>query len=171
MKNSKINSLSIDLIYANPKIVSLFFILLECAPCSVGILVDRGQFLRRGQRKDNINVCVIFIGGKDDREALSLVNKMKHNPKVYVTVVRLISRQETESTNWDYILDHEAINDLKESEATKSIVYTERDVTGGPQVATTVRLLAEEYDLMVLGRDHGMSSPDFSGLKEWMEIP
>uniref|UniRef100_A0A0D3BGQ5 Cation/H+ exchanger domain-containing protein n=1 Tax=Brassica oleracea var. oleracea TaxID=109376 RepID=A0A0D3BGQ5_BRAOL len=145
--------------------------LLERSPCSIGILVDRGQFMRKDKRKDYINVCAIFIGGKDDREALSLVNRMKHNPKVQVAVIRLMSNQETESTNWDYILDHEVIKELKDPESNKNIAYTERILTGGPEVATTVRLLSEEYDLMVVGRNHGMSSPDFSGLLEWMEFP
>ncbi|CAH2065381.1 unnamed protein product [Thlaspi arvense] len=144
--------------------------LLERAPCSIGILVDRGKLLRKGKRKDIINVCAIFIGGKDDREALSLVKRMKHNPKVRVAVVRLISNRETDSTTWDYILDHEVINDLMDSETRNNIAYTERTVTGGPEVATTVRLVAEDYDLMVVGRDHGMSPLDFSGLKEWMEL-
>ncbi|KAG2329959.1 hypothetical protein Bca52824_001139 [Brassica carinata] len=145
--------------------------LLERSPCSIGILVDRGQFLRKYKRKDHISVCAIFIGGNDDREALSLVNRMKHNQKVQVDVIRLMSNQETESTNWDYILDHEIFKELKDPEANKNIAYTERIVTGGPEVATTVRLLSEEYDLMVVGRNHGLSSPDFSGLIEWMELP
>ncbi|KAF8083463.1 hypothetical protein N665_0771s0002 [Sinapis alba] len=145
--------------------------LLERSPCSIGILVDRGKFMRKDKRKDNINVCAIFIGGKDDREALSLVKRMKHNTKVQVVVIRLLSNQETESTNWDYILDHEVIKELKDPEANINIAYTERIVTGGPEVPTTVRLLSEEYDLMVVGRNHGTSSPDFSGLIEWMELP
>ncbi|ESQ37524.1 hypothetical protein EUTSA_v10002841mg [Eutrema salsugineum] len=155
----------------DPAIRRLNTSLLEYAPCSIGIFVDRGQFFRKSQRRDNINVCMIFIGGKDDREALSLVTRMKHNPNVRVAVIRLVSNLETDSTNWDYILDHEVITGLKDSEETKNISYTERTVTGGPEVATSVRLLAEEYDLMVVGRDHGMSSPDFSGLKEWIELP
>ncbi|KAG7559708.1 Cation/H+ exchanger [Arabidopsis thaliana x Arabidopsis arenosa] len=145
--------------------------LLQSASCSIGILVDRGQFSLRGTRRYEINVGVIFIGGKDDREALSLVKKMKHNPRVNITVIRLKSSRETESTNWDYILDHEVLEDLKDTEATNCIAYTERIVTGGPEVATTVRSLSEDYDLMVVGRDHGMASPDFDGLKEWIELP
>lgn len=145
--------------------------LLQSASCSIGILVDRGQFSLRGTRRYEINVGVIFIGGKDDREALSLVKKMKHNPRVNITVIRLISSRETESTNWDYILDHEVLEDLKDTDATNCIAYTERIVTGGPEVATTVRSLSEDYDLMVVGRDHGMASPDFDGLKEWIELP
>ncbi|CAN8277772.1 unnamed protein product [Cochlearia groenlandica] len=46
-----------------------------------------------------------------------------------------------------------------------------RAVTGGPELATTVRSMAKDYDLIVVGRDHGMASPDFTGVKEWMELP
>ncbi|EOA25184.1 hypothetical protein CARUB_v10018495mg [Capsella rubella] len=145
--------------------------LLKNAPCSIGILMDRGQFSCKGTKRYHINVGLIFIGGKDDREALSLVKKMKHNPRVKVTVIRLISNQEIETTNWDYILDHEVLEELINTEASNCIAYTERIVTGGPEVATMVRLLSEEYDLMVLGRDHGTATPDFDGVKEWIELP
>ncbi|XP_010430977.1 PREDICTED: cation/H(+) antiporter 12-like [Camelina sativa] len=145
--------------------------LLQNAPCSIGILVDRGQFSCRGTKRYHINVGVLFIGGKDDREALSLVKKMKHNPRIKVTVIQVISNRETEATDWEYILDHEVLEDLRNTEASNCISYTERIVTGGPEVATTVRLLSEAYDLMVLGRDHGMAQPDFDGLKEWTELP
>ncbi|KAL1214840.1 Cation/H(+) antiporter 12 [Cardamine amara subsp. amara] len=145
--------------------------LLKNSPCSIGILVDRGQFSCRGRRKSNIEVGVLFIGGKDDREALSLVKKMKHNPRIKITVIQLVSNRETETTNWEYILDHGVLEDLRETEATNCISYTERFVNGGPELATTVRLLSEDFDLMVVGRDHGMATPDFSGITEWIELP
>ncbi|ESQ37525.1 hypothetical protein EUTSA_v10002941mg [Eutrema salsugineum] len=144
--------------------------LLDHAPCSIGILVDRGQFSRRGTRKYRINIGVIFIGGKDDREAVSLVKRMKMNPMVNVTVTRFIFNQETEVTNFEHILDHEVLEDLKCTEATNCIAYTERTMRGGPEVATTIRLLSQDYDLMVVGRDHSKAKPDFSGLTEWIEL-
>ncbi|KAG2311501.1 hypothetical protein Bca52824_023058 [Brassica carinata] len=126
--------------------------LLEHAPCSVGILVNRGQFSCRDTRNCKIDVCVIFIGGKDDREAVSLVMRMKLNPRVNVSVIRMVSNQETETLNWEHILDHE------------------KTFTDGPEVASTIRLLSKDYDLMVVGRNHGMAIPDFSGLTEWIEL-
>lgn len=47
---------------------------LKVAPCSVGILFDRGIFsdcTHIFARSLKINVCVIFIGGPDDCEALA----------------------------------------------------------------------------------------------------
>lgn len=148
--------------------------LLDRAPCSIGILVDRGQFSRKGtvtsKKKYNIDVGVLFIGGKDDREALSLVKRMKHNPRVRVTVTRLVFNHEIES-DWDYILDNEGLKDLKDPEETNDIVYTERIVNSDTEVVTIVQSLAEEYDLMVVGRDHDMTTQDLSGLIKWVELP
>ncbi|XP_023638896.1 cation/H(+) antiporter 10 [Capsella rubella] len=148
--------------------------LLDRAPCSIGILVDRGQFSRKSivssKKKYNIDVGVIFIGGKDDREALALVKKMKHNTRVSVTVTRLVFKQEAKP-DWDYILDNEGLKDIKVPEENNDIVYTERIVTSGAEVVTVVRSLAEVYDLMVVGRDHDMTSKELLGLMEWVELP
>ncbi|XP_019101857.1 PREDICTED: cation/H(+) antiporter 10-like [Camelina sativa] len=148
--------------------------LLDSAPCSIGILVDRGQFSRKSivtsKKMYNIDVGVVFIGGKDDREALSLVKKMKHNLRVRVTVTRLVFNNEVEP-NWDNVLDNEGLKDVKVREENNDIVYIERVVTSGAEVVTVVRSLAEEYDLMVVGRDHDMTSKELSGLMEWVELP
>lgn len=150
--------------------------LLDRAPCSIGILIDRGQFSRRinvlnKKKKYNIDVGVIFVGGKDDREALSLVKRMKHNPRVRVTVIRLLFNPDIDSENWENIFDNEGLQDLKFKKEPNNFSYTERIVTNGVEVASTVRSLAGEYDLMVVGRDHDTASPDFSGLEEWVELP
>ncbi|VVB17232.1 unnamed protein product [Arabis nemorensis] len=152
-------------------------LLLDRAPCSIGVLNDRGY--RKGNLKNKkitngtVNVGVIFIGGKDDREALSLAKWMRHNPRVCLTVIRFVSVQEPgKSKNWDYLIDHEVLNDLKETYSTaEKFTYKEKTVNDGPAVATTVRLLAEDNDLMIVGRDHDDELLDFSGLKEWMELP
>ncbi|XP_010430978.1 PREDICTED: cation/H(+) antiporter 10 [Camelina sativa] len=148
--------------------------LLDSAPCSIGILVDRGQFSRKSivtsKKMYNIDVGVVFIGGKDDREALSLVKKMKHNLRVRVTVTRLVFNNDVEP-NWDNVLDNEGLKDVKVREEINDIVYIERVVTSGAEVVTVVRSLAEEYDLMVVGRDHDMTSKELSGLMEWVELP
>ncbi|KAL0678074.1 hypothetical protein Bca4012_006055 [Brassica carinata] len=150
--------------------------LLQSAPCSIGILIDRGHFSRKGndvssKKNYNIDVGVIFIGGKDDREALSLVKRMKHNPRVRVTVIRLLFKQEIEPENWEYILDNEGLKDFKIADEMSNVDYTERTMTSGAEVASIVQFLAHEYDLMVVGRDQGIASPNFLGLTEWVELP
>ncbi|KAF3603329.1 hypothetical protein F2Q69_00035030 [Brassica cretica] len=115
--------------------------LLEHVLCSVGILVDRGHFSCRGIRKCKIDVGVIFIWGNDDREAVYLVQRMKFNPRVNVSVIRHVSNQETETMNWEHILDHVVLEDLKETHAANCVAYTEKTFADGPEVASTIRLL------------------------------
>ncbi|PIN11209.1 hypothetical protein CDL12_16210 [Handroanthus impetiginosus] len=58
---------------------------LENAPCSIGVLVDRGF----GFGPDTVKkVCVPFLGGPDSREALRLAGRMANHPKMRVTVIR-----------------------------------------------------------------------------------
>ncbi|XP_019090085.1 PREDICTED: cation/H(+) antiporter 9-like [Camelina sativa] len=147
--------------------------LLDRAPCSIGVLNYRGYHKGKKRTNSTINVGVIFIGGKDDREALSLVKWMRQNPRVCLTVTRFLSGQEpNKSKNWDYLIDDEVLNDLKATYSTvENFSYVEKIVTGGPAVATTVRLVAKDNDLVIVGRGHDDESMDFTGLAEWMELP
>ncbi|KAG9450125.1 hypothetical protein H6P81_010090 [Aristolochia fimbriata] len=77
----------------NPELRAVNKKVLRHAPCSVGILVDRGL---RGTGNfsaaisEDLNVGVVFIGGADDREALCYAGRIAGCPKVVLTVVRLI---------------------------------------------------------------------------------
>ncbi|CAH8376850.1 unnamed protein product [Eruca vesicaria subsp. sativa] len=145
--------------------------LLDRAPCSIGVLNDRSY--RKKRSNGTVKVGVIFIGGKDDREAISLAKWMRQNPRVRLSVIRFLSGQERDkSKNWDYLVDNEVLNDLKATYASaKNFSYAEKLVNGGPAVGTAVRLAAEEYDLMIVGRSHDDDLLDVTGLPEWMELP
>ncbi|KAL2344961.1 hypothetical protein Fmac_006246 [Flemingia macrophylla] len=63
---------------------------LKNAPCSVAVLVDRGNlspFPAAAQR-----VCIIFFGGPDDREALELGKRMLEHPTVKVSLARFVEK-------------------------------------------------------------------------------
>ncbi|KAH0454955.1 hypothetical protein IEQ34_016879 [Dendrobium chrysotoxum] len=60
---------------------------LRNAPCSVAVLVDRGLG-RAGSARE---ICVVFLGGPDDREALELAERMAEHPGVGVTAVRFVA--------------------------------------------------------------------------------
>ncbi|KAG8092790.1 hypothetical protein GUJ93_ZPchr0012g19074 [Zizania palustris] len=67
---------------------------LQLAPCSVGILVDRGrgggvQLLSDGAGPQQ-GVVVVFIGGADDREALTLASLMSKHSGVRLTALRVV---------------------------------------------------------------------------------
>ncbi|KAH7553673.1 hypothetical protein ACOSP7_029520 [Xanthoceras sorbifolium] len=69
---------------------------LKHAPCSVGVLVDRG-FGNGSQTPGPTatvaqRICILFFGGPDDREALELGGMMAEHPAVKVTVVRFVAK-------------------------------------------------------------------------------
>lgn len=67
---------------------------LKHAPCSVGVLVDRG--FGNGSPTPGPNatvaqrICILFFGGPDDREALELGGMMAEHPAVKLTAVRFV---------------------------------------------------------------------------------
>eukprot|EP00252_Welwitschia_mirabilis_P019706 TRINITY_DN4637_c0_g2_i1.p1 TRINITY_DN4637_c0_g2~~TRINITY_DN4637_c0_g2_i1.p1 ORF type:complete len:454 (-),score=27.52 TRINITY_DN4637_c0_g2_i1:277-1638(-) len=65
---------------------------LKHAPCSVGIMVDRGlggQSQLAPASMDH-HVAVLFFGGPDDREALAFGRRMAEHPGISLKVVRFI---------------------------------------------------------------------------------
>ncbi|KAI5083975.1 hypothetical protein GOP47_0000144 [Adiantum capillus-veneris] len=64
---------------------------LQHAPCSVGILVDRGiGMMSHPSSSVNQNVAVLFYGGPDDREALAFGYRVAEHPGVRLTVYRFV---------------------------------------------------------------------------------
>ncbi|RWR93237.1 cation/H+ antiporter 18 [Cinnamomum micranthum f. kanehirae] len=67
---------------------------LENAPCSVGILVDRGLggSVQISARDVTSSVAVLFFGGPDDCEALAYGMRMAEHPGIRLTVIRFLSQ-------------------------------------------------------------------------------
>ncbi|KAL3635652.1 Cation/H(+) antiporter 18 [Castilleja foliolosa] len=65
---------------------------LEHAPCSVGILVDRGLggTSHVSASKVDYTVTTFFFGGPDDREAVSYGTIMAEHPGIHMKVVRFV---------------------------------------------------------------------------------
>jgi len=63
--------------------------LLRTAPCSVGILIERGTLSRNNPLTgvSFFSVGMVFIEGDDDREALAYAMRMAHHPNVRITLV------------------------------------------------------------------------------------
>ncbi|KAM1748758.1 hypothetical protein ACFX12_009708 [Malus domestica] len=75
---------------------------LQTAPCSVAVLVDRG-FGNTGAQTPRPSttvtrrVCIVFFGGPDDREALEFGGRMAEHPTVKVTVVKFVEKEGMEN--------------------------------------------------------------------------
>lgn len=149
---------------------------LERAPCSVGILIDRGHLSSYrsfgGSCASLLQVAMVFLGGQDDREAFSFARRMvKEVSSAQLTVIRLIAEDESIS-HWEMVLDTELLNDVKHSfVGGEPFRYVERRADEGSETATIIRSIGDEYDLIIVGRREGIDSPQTSGLMEWNEFP
>ncbi|KAI3935135.1 hypothetical protein MKX01_031402 [Papaver californicum] len=164
------------------------------APCSVGILVDRG--LGASSRATNFhgvnNIVVLFFGGPDDREALAYALRMSDNPGVNLTVHRFIlgdeakgwsRRHDNESTDNDMLsvatdndrdrqMDDDSISDFRmKTSNLESIVYIEKVANNGEETVSAIRSMENVHDLYIVGRGQGMTSPLTDGLTDWSECP
>ncbi|KAL5569795.1 hypothetical protein UlMin_026370 [Ulmus minor] len=157
---------------------------LERAPCSVGILVNRGYSGRAGTRATLegylYSVCMVFLGGKDDREALTYAKRMCQDSNITLSVFHFVDPtfhqvdEEDKDPRWDQMLDSEVLKDIRHTSMSgkKHVAYAEEIVNDGSQMATMVRSLVDEYDLIIAGRSHREGFFQRLGLHlEWSEFP
>ncbi|KAG4132134.1 hypothetical protein ERO13_D08G013500v2 [Gossypium hirsutum] len=151
---------------------------LDQAPCSVGILIDRGRRQKpmKPSSPSSCSIGMLFLGGKDDREALMLAKRMARGPRVKLTVTRLIEYQDCSNVvDWDTVLDTEMLKDVKQNNGVLGngydITYVEEVLHCGSQTIKLVRSIANDYDLMIVGRQYGVESVLLAGLSEWSEFP
>ncbi|KAM3203391.1 hypothetical protein P3L10_031017 [Capsicum annuum] len=134
---------------------------LHKAPCSVGILVDRG-----GQLADNtrilfghsfFRVTMLYLGGRDDDEALAYCCRMLGHPHIRVNLVWL--RQ--------YSKDNmEKSSSMEEESPMIHWFKANNDAVGTTKV---LRSLEDSCDLCIVGRDHENSELTL-GINEWIEL-
>ncbi|XVF68436.1 hypothetical protein PTKIN_Ptkin11bG0002600 [Pterospermum kingtungense] len=149
--------------------------ILQNAPCSVGILVDRGTLSGAStmSSKSLYNIGMIFVEGPDDREALAYVMRMGEQPNTSITVIRLVDSNKTrEEGNADQILDERIVNEFKIAPVGKKHhVYKEEYVCDSVETVRVIRSIENCYDLILVGRRHDSNSSFFMGLNEWNEFP
>ncbi|KGN62161.1 cation/H(+) antiporter 15 [Cucumis sativus] len=161
------------------------------APCSVGILVDRGlngANRATSNKGTHYNIIVLFFGGQDDREALSYAWRMSEHPGVNLTVMRFIAAQEImepkleENTsristmetemNRDRKLDEDHISEFRaRNPNSESITYTEKVLNNGEETVAAIRSMNDAHDLFIVGRGESHISPLTAGLTDWSECP
>ncbi|KAI6682513.1 hypothetical protein NL676_036394 [Syzygium grande] len=149
---------------------------LERAPCSVGILVDRGYLGGSNSlvssAQSPLRVAMIFLGGNDDREALTLAKRMANGTNITLEVVHMSHPSDKGISNWEKMYDSEVLKDVKNgSIGGRNVSYREEMVDDGPNTALVIRPMANEYDLIIVGRRQKEASPQTMGLHEWSEFP
>ncbi|KAJ6432446.1 hypothetical protein OIU84_019645 [Salix udensis] len=104
------------MVSSNTDIRNLNITVLERAPCSVGILIDRTrtQGLSSIFHASTYRVAALFFGGPDDREAVAYALRMAGRSGVHLTVMRFITpTTEQVYHDWDYMLNSEFLRILK----------------------------------------------------------
>lgn len=116
-------------------------------------------------------MCAIFVGGKDDREALAFTNRMRRNKRTNVTILRFIPQLTTgESDKLDIEDIKEIMKNEKDSEGNGSVTCIEKRVKEGAETSVILRSIAYDYDLFIVGRSSGMNCAVTKGLTQWTEF-
>ncbi|KAL7129709.1 hypothetical protein ABFS83_13G086300 [Erythranthe nasuta] len=172
----------------NPSIRSVNEGVLANAPCSVGILIDRGSAESHDHAR---NIAMLFFGGPDDREALAYAWRMAEDASdVRLTVMRFIpSSDAVEVNNVDQndgnhvslqidlerekLLDDDYLSKFKIATInSKSISYYELVLNDEEEAVKAIKSMDEHnHDLYMVGRGRGMVSPLTSGLDDWCDCP
>ncbi|KAF8394860.1 hypothetical protein HHK36_018797 [Tetracentron sinense] len=148
------------------------------APCSVGILVDRGPFRRplmsRSVRgASQYNVAVLFLGGADAREALAYADRMVGKSLVSLTVVRFLSNNNEGDNVMEKKLDDGLVTWFwVKNEQNDRVVYKEVVVRNGEETVAAIQAMnSNSYDLWIMGRQMGINPVLVEGLSQWSDNP
>ncbi|XP_042515404.1 cation/H(+) antiporter 15-like [Macadamia integrifolia] len=146
--------------------------ILKKAPCSVGVLVDRG--IMQGSlsvitsRSSFYHVAVLLMGGADDGEALAYGSRIALHQHVKVTIIFLNDN----NINNKKMVTNQMERYKLTNEVNDRIDYREEVVTDGERLGALIRdILEEGNDLTIVGKRQWRDSPLFSGLTEWNECP
>ncbi|XP_028248444.1 cation/H(+) antiporter 28-like [Glycine soja] len=154
--------------------------LLKSAPCSVGILVNRGF----GSVEPLLKVAIIFVGGRDDREALAYVGRVAWHSGVKVTVIRFLVDTTAESSRLaayrvtiteqeeEMGLDDECFAQFYERYIVGGrISYMEKHLANASETFSTLRSFDGQYSLVIVGREGGANSILTKGMNDWQQCP
>ncbi|KAL6549889.1 Cation/H(+) antiporter 18 [Orobanche minor] len=139
---------------------------LEHAPCSVGILVDRGLGGAAHVSASNVDytITALFFGGPDDREALSYGALMAEHPGISLNVVRFVfdskagpSESVTVDIDGTYgpeskLSDEEFITEFKNKVSKDGSIKFEESVVSNADVAFDVIRAYGRCNLYLVGR-------------------
>ncbi|CAO2824862.1 unnamed protein product [Amaranthus hypochondriacus] len=179
----KLSTLDGSIESEDPALRALNNNILERAPCSVGIFINRGTIKlptfetsnltsisveSQSTEKNEFSAAVIFIGGTDDQEAVAYAKRMSLGSKVWVLVIRIVAFGDDSELD---LHDFKTLSEIREYKTNNpQFNYSEQVVRDGSQTAKMLRSITEEFDLIIVGRRHKMDCPQTSGLQQWSEV-
>ncbi|KAF2297907.1 hypothetical protein GH714_005005 [Hevea brasiliensis] len=156
---------------------------LEHAPCSVGILVDRGLGGSTHVSASNVSstVTVLFFGGHDDREALAYGARMAEHPGVSLIVIHFTASNDilrqmvkiditAEFSNSSDSADKTFLAIFKKNSDDDSVKFEEREVNSAKEIVEVVKAFSR-CNLFVVGRmPEGPVAATLTEKVEWPEL-
>ncbi|ESR52666.1 hypothetical protein CICLE_v10018864mg [Citrus x clementina] len=133
---------------------------LKHAPCSVGILIDRGLGGTTQVSASNVSytITVLFFGGRDDREALACGARMAEHPGISFIVIRFLLAADaignTVSVDMagNASMDEEVLSEFKlKTSRNGSVRYEERLVRNTAETIAVIREVSR-CNLLLVGR-------------------
>ncbi|XP_066319365.1 cation/H(+) antiporter 15-like isoform X2 [Miscanthus floridulus] len=150
--------------------------ILHRAPCTVGILVER--CFANEVMEENHQVVVLFLGGADDREAVSYAIRLAVQPSVIVTVCRFLLPSGRGLSGNPKVMeeameDEEFMADLyARFVAPGHVSYMEKYVSNGAETVNALSSMVGTCSLFVVGkgdRAHGSRGMMTSDMGDWDE--
>lgn len=150
---------------------------INMAPCSVGVLIERGINARAIRSalttpsSSAYRIGLLFFGGADDLEALAYSRRMAQHPHVNLTVVRFIHERHfyEKEKNLEDDLIHEFISNAVIKGKNQ---YREEIVEDGVETTQAIHAMEDDFDLVMVGRYHAPDSQLMLGLTtEWSDCP
>ncbi|KAL8253676.1 hypothetical protein R6Q59_031897 [Mikania micrantha] len=165
-----------DMVQNNVK--SLNLTVLDHSPCSVAVLVDKGEFrpptnnVRMSVADMRYHFGMLFLGGADAREALACADRMAGNPNVSLTVIRFLAFNGEGENEMEKKLDDGLVTSFwVKYEGNEQVAYREVVVRNGEETVAAIRAMNSEsdYDLWIVGRKLGINPILIEGLSSWSE--
>ncbi|OEL37233.1 Cation/H(+) antiporter 19 [Dichanthelium oligosanthes] len=148
------------------------------APCSVGILVDRGLGGAAQVAASDVSytIVVIFFGGRDDREALAYGMRMVEHPGIALQVLRFLPQSDAS----DRAIDDAFLEDFrtKVANGNESVRYEEKPVGGKIEVIDAIKA-AGRCNLYLVGQgttcipltDRSTDCPELGPVGTYLALP
>lgn len=142
------------------------------SPCSVAILIDRGQIVACSKPSPVFHVCLLFLGGMDDCEALAYLTGFIHNQMVAVTFIWIRPWEEA-GQQAEAGMEVEMVSQFKARTAGNERVTCKEELAKDAIDTTRVIGSLKDYncDLCIVGRYHEPDSEILAGINDWSECP
>ncbi|XP_074355027.1 cation/H(+) antiporter 24-like [Apium graveolens] len=169
---------NIEGVAAHKKVQSINLNVLNHAPCSVALLVDKGSLQGHLHNNSSFSMqhtkyyfAVLFLGGPDAREALSFADRMASHPDVSLLVIRFLS----DNGQGDDLIEKKLDDGLVtwfwvKNEGNSKVAYREVVVQNGEDTLGAIQAMNDDsFTLWIVGRKKGINPVLLEGLQSWGE--